>query len=178
LIRYCREKHCGLGRVPADIPISSPSRSKYFSVELKALNGHTGSVTSVAFSSDGTKILSGSGDKSVQVWDAINHIHATWTCDIDNWVISIPNKDRLMWVPKHILLAYPNTTLIILEVRAIAARGIYESLTIHCWSAGAARMVPLHNQSATEMVTSFGKAGTSYCAVIAGHTYNGAPAPV
>ena len=39
-------------------------------VELKELKGHTDSVRSVAFSSDGTQIMSGSYDGSVQVWDA------------------------------------------------------------------------------------------------------------
>ena len=39
-------------------------------VELKTLNGHTNSIGSVAFSSDGTHIVSGSGDGSVRVWDA------------------------------------------------------------------------------------------------------------
>jgi WD40 repeat protein len=38
--------------------------------ELKKLNGHTDYVRSVAFSSDGTRIVSGSDDKSVRVWDA------------------------------------------------------------------------------------------------------------
>jgi WD40 repeat protein len=33
------------------------------------LEGHTSWVTSVAFSSDGTRIVSGSGDESVRVWD-------------------------------------------------------------------------------------------------------------
>jgi WD40 repeat protein len=33
------------------------------------LEGHTGWVRSVAFSSNGTRIVSGSGDKSVRVWD-------------------------------------------------------------------------------------------------------------
>jgi WD40 repeat protein len=37
---------------------------------LKELKGHTSSVNSVAFSSDGTQIVSGSDDKSVRVWDA------------------------------------------------------------------------------------------------------------
>jgi WD40 repeat protein len=39
-------------------------------VELKELKGHTRSVNSVAFSSDGTRIVSGSDDNSVRVWDA------------------------------------------------------------------------------------------------------------
>jgi len=43
-------------------------------------------------------------------------------------------------------------------------------------------VLPLHKQSATETVTSFQKASTGYCAVIAGQAtvtgYNGAPAPV
>ena len=38
-------------------------------VEVKELKGHTGSVDSVAFSSDGAWIVSGSEDKSVRVWD-------------------------------------------------------------------------------------------------------------
>jgi len=57
-------------------------------------------------------------------------------------------------------------------VRAVAARGMYKSLTIPDRLAAPVtqKAVPLHNQSATEMVTSFGKAGTGYCAVIAGQT--------
>ena len=35
---------------------------------LKALDGHTGTVLSVAVSPDGAKILSGSLDKTVRVW--------------------------------------------------------------------------------------------------------------
>jgi len=38
--------------------------------ELKVLNGHTETVYTAAFSPNGTRIVSGSGDKSVRVWDA------------------------------------------------------------------------------------------------------------
>ncbi len=34
------------------------------------LKGHTGHVNSVAFNKDGTRILTGSGDRTVKVWDA------------------------------------------------------------------------------------------------------------
>jgi WD40 repeat protein len=36
------------------------------------LEGHTGKVTSVTFSSDGLQIVSGSYDQSVRTWDAIS----------------------------------------------------------------------------------------------------------
>ena len=37
---------------------------------LKVLEGHTGSVNAVAVSADGSKIVSGSGDKTVRIWSA------------------------------------------------------------------------------------------------------------
>ncbi|KAF5365814.1 hypothetical protein D9757_012674 [Collybiopsis confluens] len=37
-----------------------------------SLSGHKNGVTSVAFSPDGTRIVSGSGDKSVRIWNAEN----------------------------------------------------------------------------------------------------------
>ena len=62
-------------------------------VELKVLNGHTDSVWSVAFSTDGTHIVSGSSDQSVRVWDALNgvelkvlngHTSSVWSVAFSN----------------------------------------------------------------------------------------------
>ena len=35
-------------------------------------NAHSSTITSVAFSPDGTKIVSGSYDKTIKVWDIVN----------------------------------------------------------------------------------------------------------
>ena len=37
---------------------------------LKTLEGHSHEVISVAYSPDGTKIISGSKDKTIKIWDA------------------------------------------------------------------------------------------------------------
>ncbi|MEE1203610.1 MAG: hypothetical protein UHN59_04835, partial [Bacteroidales bacterium] len=37
---------------------------------LKTLEGHSEYVYSVAYSPDGTKIISGSKDKTIKIWDA------------------------------------------------------------------------------------------------------------
>jgi len=42
------------------------------SLELKAENAHSDWVYSVAFSPDGKTIVSGSRDKTIKVWDAVN----------------------------------------------------------------------------------------------------------
>ena len=53
------------------------------SLELKAekQSAHSGEVNSVAFSPDGKSIVSGSDDKTIKVWDAVNfrrHVESEW----------------------------------------------------------------------------------------------------
>ena len=53
------------------------------SLELKAekQSAHSGTVCSVAFSPDGATIVSGSDDRTIKVWDAVNfrpHVESEW----------------------------------------------------------------------------------------------------
>ena len=53
------------------------------SLELKAekQSAHSGDINSVAFSPDGSTIVSGSDDKTIKVWDAVNfraHVESEW----------------------------------------------------------------------------------------------------
>ena len=57
-LRQCRQDACGCGTRPPANP--SASRS----------TGHTNAVYSVAFSPDGQRIVSGSADNTVRLWDA------------------------------------------------------------------------------------------------------------
>jgi hypothetical protein len=82
--------------------------------QLKVLNGHTSTVTSVAFSIDGIHIVSGSADHSVQMSVAEPLFSSqAWTCTEDNWMITLTGRDHLMWVPQHIPLFFPDTVHVI-----------------------------------------------------------------
>ena len=53
------------------------------------LKGHTNVVFSVAFSSDGTLIVSGSADRSVRVWDVLIGVELKELKGHTNWVSSV-----------------------------------------------------------------------------------------
>ena len=57
--------------------------------ELNLLKGHTDWVKSVAFSSDGSRIVSGSDDKSVRVWDALTGQELNVLKGHTDWVNSV-----------------------------------------------------------------------------------------
>ena len=40
--------------------------------DMYLLSGHAGQVTSVAFSADGSKVVSGSGDNTIKIWSTDN----------------------------------------------------------------------------------------------------------
>ena len=50
---------------------SNKSTSICISRVIQNRQGHSSDMRSVAFSPDGTKIVSGSGDNTVRIWDAI-----------------------------------------------------------------------------------------------------------
>ncbi|KAI9460312.1 hypothetical protein HD554DRAFT_2134412 [Boletus coccyginus] len=93
---------------------------------MEPLRGHEGRILSVAFSADGTRIVSGSQDKTIRINTAIeSHYFAFqdgrgvpafsshsklddgWLCDAD--------ENILFWVPplNRVGLYYPQTTMVI-----------------------------------------------------------------
>ena len=51
--------------------------------QVRTLRGHTSEVRSVAFSADGQRIVSGSEDRRVKIWNAETgaEVRSLWECD-------------------------------------------------------------------------------------------------
>ena len=84
------------------------------STEVEILKGHTDFAQCAGFSSDSTHIVSSSYDESVQVWNLKDDgLH--WMFTPQNWIVSLPHQDHLMWVPSEIrdVLHHPHNVLII-----------------------------------------------------------------
>src|SRR5205823_6072084 len=73
--------------------------------ELATLDGHESTVYSVAFSSDGKTLASGSGDKAIKLWDvatrkelAILNGHTSDVCSVafspDGWTLASGSGDK------------------------------------------------------------------------------------
>ncbi|KAH3758937.1 notchless protein [Pelomyxa schiedti] len=67
--------------------------------ESGTLTGHTNSVISVQFNSNGTKLASGSGDLTVRLWDILTHTPLQTLSGHKDWVTC------LAWSPDNKILA-------------------------------------------------------------------------
>jgi WD40 repeat protein len=64
---------------------------------IRTLEGHSSSVGSVAITPDGTKIVSGSADKTIKVWD-LNNGSIIFACKFDSHISAIAiSKNKIFW---------------------------------------------------------------------------------
>ena len=114
-------------------------RLKQWPVIRQTLTGHTGYVYSAAFSSNGTRIVSGSSDKTVRIWDAVSGApigeplqgHSHWVQSVafspDGTRIVSGSSDKTVRIwdavsgvplskrtPEHSVTAPPNSASILL----------------------------------------------------------------
>jgi WD40 repeat protein len=82
---------CGLREkaTDLDLPCLISQRHLGWETGMTILYGHTNSVTSVAFSSDGLRIVSGSYDNTVRIWDAISGTIQHTLEGHTDWVTSV-----------------------------------------------------------------------------------------
>ena len=81
-------------------------------------NAHSGWVLSVAFSPDGTKIVSGSVDKTIKVWDMVNWSrkdHLMFSRTTQRFVL------LLLWLNKY-TMKFPDDVLDLLIEAGLKSR--------------------------------------------------------
>jgi WD40 repeat protein len=74
--RHPRRDNCALRRQSTDhnTPCLISQRDREWQTETMILEGHTDSLCSVAFSLNGLRIVSGSDDHTVRIWDAVSGV--------------------------------------------------------------------------------------------------------
>jgi len=71
--------------------------------QVRTLTGHSGIVFSVAFSRDGNRVVSGSDDNLVKIWDTetgggvSSHGACTWCSDVWDWVLRRASRGVRRW---------------------------------------------------------------------------------
>ena len=81
-------------------------------------NAHSDKITSVAFSPDGTKIVSGSYDKTIKVWDMVNWSrkdHLMFSRSTQRFVL------LLLWLNKY-TMKFPDDVLDLLIEAGLKSR--------------------------------------------------------
>ena len=75
--------------------------STVIKLENEKIDAHSDSILSVQFSPDGTKIVSGSDDQTIKVWDGApptlpNHLFlAKLMIPVLPYLLSVPERDRI-----------------------------------------------------------------------------------
>ena len=137
----------------ADIPL--PPDAATLSLLSESTNAHSDKVRSVAFSPDGSKIVSGSDDFSIKVWDWManlgSHITLTNTV-IDNALAQGLNSVHIAFMPPllltyspthpHILVPVPPLLVSLQHGGAIFASGSVTFMNVTISNAVAARIRP------------------------------------
>jgi len=81
-------------------------------------NAHSDYINSVAFSPDGTKIITGSDDKTIKVWDIINWSrkdHLMFNVTTQRFVL------QMLWLNKYIM-KFPDDVIDLLIEACLQSR--------------------------------------------------------